>query len=185
MLIALRSILRVGQIAGPLQSNGGKWHETEWFPSLVKTSKSLNLIPDSIPDINWIPVDRLATIMLELVHHNVKHDLSLVYNMVNPHFASWKNLIHPVQKHFGSQAKVVPYREWLDALKKIDINDPKETASKPALKILDFYEGLASMDIDNPLTYDTRHGQEGSSTMARLPAVKPAWMATWLKQWNF
>jgi thioester reductase-like protein len=179
------SILRVGQIAGPLKRNGGSWHETEWLPSLVKTSKSLGLIPDSVPDINWIPVDRLATIMVELMHHGVENSIFEVYNMVNPHFASWSSLVRPIEKRFGPQARIVPFCEWLDALKEIDINDPKQTSEKPALKILDFYEALASGVGANSLTYDTRHGQAGSRTMARLPAVKASWMSTWLQQWNF
>ena len=72
------SILRVGQIAGPLKENGGAWHETEWFPTLVKTSRNLGLIPTTISDINWIPVDTLATVMLELVHHATKNSISQV-----------------------------------------------------------------------------------------------------------
>ena len=179
------SILRVGQIAGPVKRNGGAWHETEWLPSLVKTSESLGLIPDVVPDINWIPVDRLATIMLELVHHDVGRYVSEIYNMVNPRFASWSTLVRPIQKRFGSKARIVPFREWLDALKQVDVNDHREMADKPALKIMDFYEALAIGDNGDPLTYDTRHGQAASRTMARLPAVKAAWMATWLQQWKF
>ena len=179
------SILRVGQIAGPLKKNGGSWHATEWFPTLVKTSKNLGLIPDTIPDINWIPVDTLATVMLELVHHAIKNDVSQVYNIVNPRFAIWTELVSSIQRHFQPRLRAVSFREWLDALKKLDLNDPEETASKPALKILDFYEALALGDGLNPLTYDTRHGQEGSQAMARLPAIRPSWMTTWLQQWNF
>jgi len=58
------SILRVGQIAGPLMAHG-VWNEDEWLPSLIKTSKSLGSFPDYNPDIDWIPVDTLATIILK------------------------------------------------------------------------------------------------------------------------
>lgn len=39
------SILRVGQIAGPVLA-AGVWNRDEWFPSLVKTSQSLANLPD-------------------------------------------------------------------------------------------------------------------------------------------
>ncbi|TKA57030.1 hypothetical protein B0A49_10497 [Cryomyces minteri] len=48
------TILRVGQIAGPLHG-GGSWNKSEWLPSLVRTSKELGLIPDSLPDVDWVP----------------------------------------------------------------------------------------------------------------------------------
>ena len=179
------SILRVGQIAGPLKENGGAWHETEWFPTLVKTSKNLGLIPDTIPDINWIPVDTLATIMLELVHYATKNSISQVYNIVNSRFTNWTDLVPSIQKHYEPDLKVVTFQEWLDRLKTLDISNPEEVSGKPALKILDFYEALALGDATDQLTYDTRHGQEGSHTMAKLLAVRPSWVRTWLKQWNF
>jgi thioester reductase-like protein/aryl carrier-like protein len=179
------SILRVGHIAGPLKENGGAWHETEWFPTLVKTSKNLGLIPDIIPDINWIPVDTLAIIMLELVHHATKNSISQVYNIVNPRFATWADLVPSIQKHYEPVLKVVIFQEWLETLKILDINNPEEISGKPALKILDFYEVLALGDATDQLTYDTRPGQEGSYTMAKLSAVRPSWVRTWLKQWDF
>jgi thioester reductase-like protein len=181
----LTSILRVGQIAGPLKENGGAWHETEWFPTLVKTSKNLGLIPDTIPDINWIPVDTLATVMLELVHHATRNSISQVYNIVNPRFATRADLVPSIQKHYEPVLKVVIFQEWLETLNILDINNPEEISGKPASKILDFYEALALGDATDQLTYDIRHGQEGSYTMAKLSAVRPSWVRTWLKQWDF
>ena len=60
------SILRVGQIAGPIAGGNDAWPEAEWMPSLVKTSKSLGLIPDFDRLIDWIPIDSLASIILEI-----------------------------------------------------------------------------------------------------------------------
>ena len=194
------SILRIGQIAGPVaRSNragsGNAWNETEWLPRLVRTSKSLGLVPACVPDINWIPVDRLAQIVVELVHHRVGVETEVsseVYNLVNPHFADWKTLLGPLRARFrgGEGLRTVSWREWPDALKRsVDVEDPKQVAEKPAFKILDFYEAMAA-GVDaggggQPLTYDTRNGCAASRTVARLPAVQAAWMETWLRQWDF
>lgn len=60
------TILRVGQIAGPvLPGNGAKWNETEWFPIMLKTAKTIKKIPDAhaLGDIDWIPVDLLSSVI--------------------------------------------------------------------------------------------------------------------------
>ena len=56
------TILRVCQIAGPLTEKG-KWNEDEWVPALVKTSKAMGCLPKDLPDVDWIPVDRVASIV--------------------------------------------------------------------------------------------------------------------------
>ncbi len=41
-------ILRVGQVAGPIAPDGRCWNKSEWFPSLIQTSKSPEYIPDAL-----------------------------------------------------------------------------------------------------------------------------------------
>ncbi|KAI0475110.1 acetyl-CoA synthetase-like protein [Xylariaceae sp. FL0804] len=64
------SICRVGQIAGPVGTGErGEWNKQEWFPTILATSKHLKLLPrnlGSLDRIEWIPVDRLANVILEL-----------------------------------------------------------------------------------------------------------------------
>lgn len=42
------SVMRVGQIAGPVLSTAGIWNVQEWFPSLLASSKHLGLLPNSL-----------------------------------------------------------------------------------------------------------------------------------------
>ncbi|KAK0615465.1 Non-canonical non-ribosomal peptide synthetase FUB8 [Lasiodiplodia hormozganensis] len=51
------TIYRVGQIAGPLTEEG-KWSTQEWVPSLILTSKTIGMVPQSLGDmkVDWIPV---------------------------------------------------------------------------------------------------------------------------------
>lgn len=72
------SIVRVGQIAGPLEVKG-IWNEEEWLPALIKTSKSLGYLPDHLPDIGWIPVDKLAVMILEILRFAARTEKSWVY----------------------------------------------------------------------------------------------------------
>lgn len=51
------TIYRLGQIAGPL-SKEGRWNTQEWVPSLIATSKTIGMVPNSLGDmkVDWIPV---------------------------------------------------------------------------------------------------------------------------------
>ena len=65
-------ICRVGQVAGPVKTdgNGGFWNKQEWLPSLIASSKYLRKIPESLgpsDSVDWIPVDFLSRVLVELL----------------------------------------------------------------------------------------------------------------------
>ncbi|KAL8650328.1 MAG: hypothetical protein Q9226_005189 [Calogaya cf. arnoldii] len=70
------TVIRVGQVAGPVETNqsGGCWNKQEWLPSLVASSRKLGKLPDSLgPNdvIDWIPVDVLSGVLVELMEASV------------------------------------------------------------------------------------------------------------------
>jgi len=168
------SIPRVGQIGGPLMATE-VWNEDEWLPSLIKTSKSLNSLSSYVLDIDWIPVDKLATIILEIVHFAVTTDKARIYN---------------VRKRLGPQIQVVQLAEWIETLERLDGTDPCELTTKPAIKILDFYRRLEgarsrSGSATAGSEYSTAHVIAVSKTMAELAPVNMGWMDIWLNQWGY
>lgn len=185
------SIFRVGQVAGPVSpGSGGVWNLTEWMPALIKTSKSLQLLPDTMNTIDWIPVDTLATIMQQLVHTGCNQGTSQVYNLVNPNVGSWPEMVSAVQAYWKARdirAQVVSFQEWLNALEAASSQHP-DPETLPAVKILDFFIGLAE-DAETcrtrKLVYDTNHARDGSETMAALKALNGESMQIWMKQWDF
>ena len=60
------SILRLGQVAGSTLPRDDAWPEQEWIPWLMKTSKSLGLLPRGLLSVDWIPINHLAEIFLEV-----------------------------------------------------------------------------------------------------------------------
>lgn len=63
------TICRVGQIAGPTTEQGC-WSLKEWFPSLVASSVTLGMLPKALGEmdtVDWIPVDLVARIIMELL----------------------------------------------------------------------------------------------------------------------
>ena len=132
------SLPRVGQIAGPV-TTAGIWNKDEWVYSLLKTSKSLGYLPHNIPDIDWIPVDTLASIILDITHFTTQTTENLTYNTVNPHHTARSSLIKPILQHLGSDIKFVDLSKWIGMSEQIDGTDTSELMDKPALKVLDFF----------------------------------------------
>ena len=98
-------IMRTGQIAGPLKGHG-VWNRQEWLPSIIASSKYLGVLPETLGTmeaVDWIPVDLLASIMIELVKTSTQKNeaLTTVYNLVNPVSTTWSALATHVQNIAG------------------------------------------------------------------------------------
>ena len=179
------SILRIGQIAGPV-ATPGVWNPDEWFPSLIKTSQSLGYIPDYISNADWIPVDSVAAIILDIAHSTAMTGKSSTYNIVNPRSTEWKLLIDSILQLLGSQIKIIPLSQWIEILEAIDRNDTSELAAKPAIKILDFYRAMKEQrKTSASLRFSTAQAMAASRTMSRLEAVNNEWMKIWLTQLGY
>lgn len=144
------SVLRVGQIAGPVLSTAGIWNVQEWFPSLLCSSKHLGLLPDSLGTMNsisWVPVDILARIIVQLLGHIYDDDARSgalkVYNLVNPRTVPWSTLLNTVQKGLGGSEKIriVSLAKWVEALEQsAQENHGFVVESNPAIKLLEFWK---------------------------------------------
>lgn len=209
----ISSVMRVGQIAGPVLSTAGVWGLREWFPSLLASSKYLGVLPESLrsmgDSISWIPVDILARIIIQLLlllgaMYDDENDDGTkklaVYNIVNPRTVPWSALLETIQIGLGGQDKIriVPLDSWIEALER----SAQEThglviESNPATKLLDFWRNVAdqSKDIINCAKKDEDDSvqrefevvnlQSHSSEARNLQAVSPEWMKVWMGQWGF
>ena len=88
----------------------------------------------------------MANILLELMFHdyNTLHDSSstktMFHNLTNPQQGSWSTLLPTIQSYLPKGTKIVPWSEWLDALRRS--SEQREVESNPAVKLLDFYENM-------------------------------------------
>ncbi|KAK4183556.1 putative peptide synthetase [Podospora australis] len=202
------AVLRVGQLAGAVEGSG-VWKKQEWLPSLIKTSVSLGKIPSSLPGapVDWVPVDVAARAVIDIavrrfsspaisspVERESKDDATECFNLVNPHSASWENLVHAVQRYYSQQGQeitTVEFDGWLSTLQKISAAGAtdEDIERMPALKLMDFFEGLAPppTDTDKQLkvVFGTDRVLEASPAMRGLGAIDGKMMNKWLKEWNF
>ncbi|KAH6838682.1 hypothetical protein B0I37DRAFT_387507 [Chaetomium sp. MPI-CAGE-AT-0009] len=188
---------REGVLAGTAEAKG-VWNRHEWVPSLIKTSKSLGKIPRSLGPSNdniiWVPVDTAAKIILEFLPLDGEREDSReadCFNVMNPQITQWSALAATVQEYYakeGHEIVAVSLDEWLDELKGIDAaQTPEQIDQYPAVKILDFFEGLkADGDMQGPLTgFATEKGSLKSPAMAGLRSLEGNLMRKWLHEWDF
>ncbi|KAI1277788.1 hypothetical protein F5Y07DRAFT_73654 [Xylaria sp. FL0933] len=190
------SVCRVGQIAGPVTTGEkGEWNKQEWFPTIVESSKYLKMLPSNLGTldrIEWVPVDALADIVVELAGVGAKKpefeeddDELKVYHAVNPKLSYWQVIAPTILKRMPAGTRSVSWKEWVQALK-----DAQRTATAkelPGLKLLEFYEGLIMPeDVKiTPFNLETGVSTRKSETLRRLAPVSNDWVELWLKQWNF
>ena len=183
------SICRAGQVAGPICGSYGMWNKQEWLPSLILSSKHLHVIPDSLggmQDIDWIPIDLLSNIISELaIKSSTVGDLTTVYHTVNPSITTWTALLPYVQAELGPEVMVVPFVEWIKKLRATAASSTvaEDFSVNPALKLLDFYEGLLESE-STPPRLETVKTERESALLTEVGPVKGDWMKKWIRQWE-
>ncbi|KAJ5338907.1 hypothetical protein N7452_005635 [Penicillium brevicompactum] len=181
------TIYRVGQLGGPTTEKG-VWNKKEWLPSLIATAKTTGQIPRTLGQvpIDWIPVDTLTKIVIEIANSRRKDQFqtdAALFNLVNPTLISWESLISTIQKRF--QLEIVDDDTWLANLDAIEDLSESNIVNKPALKILDVYRRLFAKNTYPKFGIRTDKGQKASSSMRSLGPVNGHLMDLWLNQWGF
>ncbi|KAI0457437.1 male sterility protein-domain-containing protein [Xylaria acuta] len=183
------SIVRVGQIAGPIGDSPGTWSASEWLPMLVKTSKTLGILPKSLgtgDDIDWVPINVVAKVFIEVLRHELRsnHESHCrVYHVANPSKTSWGALLPATCHVLGSDVGLVPFHEWVHKLQEKARKD-YDVQRLPALKILPFYKAMAAPPEARMPVLDTTHTLTVSETLANLEPVQGVWMERWIPAWT-
>lgn len=184
--------LRVGQIAGPVGTKKGAWNNKEWLPLFLTSCKSLGMIPKALPisnSIDWIPVNILADVVVELVQRGVDDEGSQVYNLVNPSTSTWEDLISVVHRGLAGTDKkeitLVDYPEWVRGLENVASENmtEKDIRDNPAVKLLEFFQAVeANSGNGEELTISTEKATQHSSILRACGPVTAEWMSLWVAQ---
>ncbi|KAK7677662.1 hypothetical protein QCA50_019353 [Cerrena zonata] len=175
--------IRVGQLTG---GTSGAWNHAEWFPSLVRTSQSLNCLPKLEKTISWIPTNVAAKSILEM------QDPSLRYlHLVHPRPVPWDTVITTLEKEL--QLPLVPYDQWLASLERVKADpgsqDENELLDRyPALKVLDFFadggkENGSSEAMGMP-NLNTEGAQRCSTTLRNALSLSEGDVLAWIAYWR-
>ncbi|KAI0547105.1 male sterility protein-domain-containing protein [Xylaria curta] len=183
------SIVRVGQIAGPIGDSSGSWSASDWLPMLVKTSKTLGILPKSLgtgDDIDWVPINVVAKVFMEVLRHELHNSHEghcRVYHVANPRKTSWGALLPATCHVIGNDIRLVSFQEWVQKLQEQAGKD-YDVQKLPALKILPFYKAMAASPEARMPVLDTTHTLIVSKALASLDEVQGVWMERWIPAWT-
>lgn len=194
------SLARVGQVAGAVRTPG-LWNKAEYFPSLVKSSLQVGAVPASLGTtldrIDWVPIDLLAEVLTGLALRECQQGCISVYHPLNLHPTTWDMVITVVADELsritGGPLDLISLSEWVQRVRQ-DI----ETAGgsqkvvgeselqallekNPAAKLLEFFEGLLSVQSDNVL--DTHGTASVSEKLRSIENIKEEWIRKWIREW--
>lgn len=184
------TLCRVGQVAGPT-TGAGVWPKQEWLPSLIASSKHLKKLPNSLGQMNtvdWIPVDLLAKVVVELAVNAASSKgndaAAAVFHAANPRQNTWDKLVPIIARGLPDDVEVVSLETWVQALRETADGENHE-AQNPAVKLVDFFESLVDNKDKEPFLLDTKRASAVSETLAGLEPVKEEWVDRWMTQWHF
>ncbi|TAQ86889.1 hypothetical protein B7494_g4804 [Chlorociboria aeruginascens] len=201
------AVCRVGIVAGPVEQQLGMWNKHEYIPSIIVSSAHLGVFPDTFPSrdhIDWLPVDKLSKILVEILssasqpstseeQSDVVNDTtalrSKTFHVVNPHAASWRgNLAADLVAAYPSgMVRPVPFEDWLERLKTSAEEAEKDAnvdvERNPAIRLIEFYT-KASTATDSRRILPTDGSEGASKTLRNLGPLSRDWMENWMVQWG-
>ena len=129
------------------------------------------MIPDSLgglETVDWIPIDIISKIITELA---LQPSVALesgtkTYHAVNPSKTTWATLFPHVLAALGPMVHAIPFSERVKRLRASAETATSEgnLAINPAIKLIEFYEGLLSGD-SSVATFETRETRKVSQTL--------------------
>ncbi|KAF7973245.1 hypothetical protein HWV62_15753 [Athelia sp. TMB] len=188
---------RIGQITGGRP--GGAWATSDWVPSFVKSSLALGALPDAQGVAAWLPVDVVSQAVLDVALS--EQAPTLVLNIVHPRPSQWTTIIeaigHALHRAGVTEMAVplIPFGEWLGELEQRAVGaDADAMARIPAIKLLDFFRGMAEMDTGvrrsgrtdmevGLAALSTAKAQAASRAIAEVEPIGADYAQLWVDYW--
>ena len=153
-------VVRLGQIAGSKTS--GYWNPMEHFGFLIKSSQTLNALPDTGGTVYWTPVNDIAGTLIDLVLSD--REPHAMYHIENPVGQPWREMNAVLASALGIE-NVIPFPEWVERVR----NGP--TRNNPAATLLEFLDSNYLRMSCGGLVLDVRNALEHSKTLAKVGPV--------------
>ncbi|RAL09587.1 putative polyketide synthase [Aspergillus homomorphus CBS 101889] len=172
--------VRLGQIAGSQTS--GYWNPIEHFAFLVKSAQSLRALPALDGILSWVPVNKVAGTLVDLLLLPKDQDLYPVYHVDNPVGQPWREMIPVLAEALDIPLEnVIPFDQWIQRVRRSPL--PVET-DNPAGRLVDFLDHHFRRMSCGGLLLDTAHSCEHSATLAAQGPVPAAVARKYVQAWK-
>ncbi|RBR03687.1 uncharacterized protein FIESC28_11725 [Fusarium coffeatum] len=166
-------VVRLGQIAGSKTS--GYWNPMEHFGFLIKSSQTLNALPDVDGNLNWTPVNDIADTLTDLaLSDRVPHP---IYHIDNPIGQQWRD-VNNILSDTLRIPNLVPFKQWLDLVRKAPQQD------NPAALLADFLEDTYLRMACGGLALDVKNTLEHSKSLAAVGPVSETVVRKYIHIWK-
>ena len=168
-------VVRLGQIAGSKTS--GYWNPMEHFGFLIKSSQTLNALPEMVGGLYWTPVNDIAGTLSDLIlADNAPYP---IYHVENPMGQPWHEMTSILAKALHiPPSNVIPFQEWMDRVR----NAPQK--NNPASTLLDFLEDNFLRMSCGGLVLDTKKTLEHSKTLREVGPVSEKVARKYIHIWR-
>ncbi|KAF5010178.1 hypothetical protein FDECE_3671 [Fusarium decemcellulare] len=166
-------VVRLGQIAGSKTS--GYWNPMEHFGFLIKSSQTLNALPDVDGHLNWTPVNDIADTLSDLVLSDRKpHPF---YHIDNPVGQQWRD-VNAILSDTLRIPTMLPFKDWLQRVRAAPQQD------NPAILLADFLEDTYLRMACGGLVLGVKNTVEHSKTLASVGPVPENVVRKYIHIWK-
>lgn len=165
--------VRLGQIAGSKTS--GYWNPMEHFGFLIKSSQTLNALPDVDGNAYWTPVNDMAGTLSDLVLSD--RTPYPFYHIENPVGQSWRDLNVILAKELNIPS-LIPFQEWVERVR------AAPQRNNPAATLLGFLDSNYLRMSCGGLVLDTKKTVEHSKTLAAVGPVSDDVVKKYIHIWK-
>ena len=166
-------VVRLGQVAG--SKNSGYWNPMEHFGFLIKSSQTLNVLPDMDGKLYWTPVEDVAGALSDLLLcNNAPYP---IYHIDNPVGQPWKEMNRFLQATLKS-SKLIPFDDWLERVRQAPPRD------NPAILLLDFLDANYLRMSCGGLVLDVSRTLEHSKTLRAVGPVSEKIVRKYIHIWK-
>ncbi len=169
--------VRLGQIAGSKVS--GYWNPMEHFGFLIKSSQTLNALPDVDGTAYWTPVNDIAGTLADLNLADHRSPCYPFYHIENPVGQPWKelNVILADALKIPRQ-NLIPLEEWTQRVR------VAPQRNNPASALVDFLDTNYLRMSCGGLVLDPKNAIEHSSTLAAVGPLSKEVVRRYIYVWK-
>lgn len=165
--------VRLGQIAGSKTS--GYWNPMEHFGFLIKSSQTLNALPDTGGTVYWTPVNDIAGTLADLVlSDNTPYP---VYHIENPIGQPWREMNATLADALNIP-NLIPFEEWVERVR------AAPQRNNPAATLVDFLDSTYLRMACGGLVLDVTKTLEHSKTLAAVGPVSEEVVRRYIHIWK-
>ncbi|MCJ1414495.1 hypothetical protein MMC32_000822 [Xylographa parallela] len=179
------AVARPGQISGSTAS--GVWNPVEHFAFVVKSAQTLQVWPDLQGVLHWLPVDRSAGVMVDLLKIDSSENATTeteaypVYHIDNPVGQPWKDMSTVLAAALDIPPhNIIPFEDWIKRVRQ----SPLSETENPAVRAIDFLEGHFERMACGGIVLDTQRASEHSQTMATAGPVSAEVVRSYVSAWK-